>query len=383
MKKFGSHFVLLLVLLALFSTPALIYSASSIGPKAMINTIAGTTQGFSGDNGPAILAQLNNPAGVALDKNGNIYIADAYNHRIRKVIAATGIITTVAGMGSTGFSGDDGPATAAQLNGPIGVSVDQQGHLYIVDQGNNRIRKVISPTGVITTIVGTGVIGFFGDGGPATEAQLSAPYRVTLDEAGNLYIADGANDSIRKVISPTGIITTIAGIGLSGFSGDGGLATNAQLNVPVSVVVDKLGNLYIADNSNHRIRKVIAATGVITTVAGMGSIGFSGDNGLATAAQLQFPSSVAVDKAGNLYIADEGNHRVRRVDAATGLINTIVGTGSNGFSGDGGLALAAELSSPTGIAFDSSGNLYIADLGNHRIRKVENPKTFLPVIMKS
>ena len=372
-----------LFLLAVLCSPIVILA---LGSKSIITTVAGTTtSGFSGDGGPAADAQLWCPTGVALDEEGNIYIADSCNNRIRKVIAATGIITTVAGDGSQGFSGDGGPATSAQLAGPIGVALDRAGNLYIADYLNDCIRHVVAATGIITTVAGDGSRGFSGDGGPATAAQLYAPYGVVLDARGHLYIADGANNRIRKVISPTGIITTVAGIGTVGFSGDGGPATAAQLCVPVAVTLDDAGDLYIADNCNHCIRKVIAASGIITTIAGTGIDGFSGDGGPATRAQLQYPSSLTLDRAGNLYIADEGNHRIREVVAATGVITTIVGSGSDGFSGDGGWAIDAELSCPTGVALGAAGHLYLTDMGNHRIRKIVDPfrKLYVPIVLRS
>ena len=334
-----------------------------------ITTIAGTGEiGFSGDGGPATAARLDYPYGVALDGAGNLYIADRrwlYNNRIRKV-DSTGTITTVAGTGEFGFSGDGGPATEAQLNRPSGVALDGAGNVYISDDYSQRIRRVDS-TGTITTIAGTGEIGFSGDGGPATAARLDNPHDVAVDGAGNLYIADTYNYRIRKVDS-TGTITTIAGTGERGFSGDGGPAVEAQLSLPYGVAVDGAGNLYIADIWNHRIRKV-DSTGAITTVAGTGELSFSGDGGPATEAQLYYPLGVAVDGAGNLYIADTYNERIRRVDS-TGTITTIAGTGERGFSGDGGPATAARLAFPRGVALDGAGNLYIADRLNHRIRKL-------------
>ena len=386
-------YYLIIFLLLLVSGPNLIYA---IGSNAIITTIAGIgTSGFSGDGGLATEAQLDSPTGVALDKAGNLYIADRYNHRIRKVIAATGVITTVAGSGPTdpgsgGFSGDSGLATDAQLNLPADMAVDEVSNLYIADSLNNRIRKVIIATGVITTVAGTGIAGYGGDNGPATEAQLQGPLGVAVDQIGDLYIADANNHRIRKVIAATGIITTVAGSGVAAYGGDNGPASDAQLNYPIRVAMDEAGNLYIADAYNHRIRKVIAATGIITTVAGSGPTGpgnggFSGDGGPATDAELNFPSSVAVDGQGNLFIADNSNHRIRKVIAATGVITTVAGTGIAGYGGDNGPASDAQLKLPTGVAFGMS-NLYIADQGNHRIRKVKGSallKLFLPIILKN
>ena len=338
-----------------------------------ITTIAGTGKdGFSGDGGPASQAQLNFPTGVAVDGEGNLYIADAPNDRIRKV-DSIGTITTIAGTGEQGFSGDGGPASQAQLDHPRAVAVDGEGNLYIADRNNNRIRKVDS-TGTITTIAGGG--GFGEDGGPATQVLLNLPYGVAVDGTGNLYIADTNSDRIRKVDS-TGTITTIAGTGERGFSGDGGPATQASLNSPFGVAVDGAGNLYIADQYNNRIRRV-DSTGTITTIAGTEERGFGGDGGPATQAPLFLPTGVAVDVEGNLYIADQYNHRIRRVDS-TGTITTIAGTGERRFGGDGGPAIRAQLDAPSGVAVDGAGNLYIADASNHRIRKVDSIGTITTI----
>ena len=345
----------------------------------VITTVAGTGgHGFSGDGGPAVQAQLSEPSGVAADGAGNFYIADRYNHRIRKV-DSTGTITTIAGSGGDGFGGDGGPAVEARIATVFGVAVDGAGNLYIADGGNERIRKVDS-TGTITTVAGSGGDGFGGDGGPAVEAELRNPWGVAVDGAGNLYITDRGNDRIRKVDS-TGTITTIAGTGERGFSGDGGPAVQAQLSEPLGVAVDGAGNLYFADAGNSRIRKV-DSTGTITTIAGSGGGGFSGDGGPAVQAQLNLPLGVAVDAAGSVYIADLWNNRVRKVDSA-GVITTIAGTGERGFSGDGGPAPAARLSLPLGVAVDGAGNLYFADSRNERIRKLTpmtGPVTPVPMI---
>ncbi|WP_460945226.1 NHL repeat-containing protein [Spirosoma daeguense] len=338
--------------------------------SSIINLAGTGTLGYSGDGGPAASAHLYRPTGVTADANGNVYIADSNNQRIRKVNTGF-VITTVAGTGMAGYSGDNGNATSAQLNLPSGVALDSNGSFYIADQTNSRIRKV-NAMGTITTVAGTGINGsggYSGDGGPAIAAQLYSPFSAALDGSGNLYIADSGNSRVRKV-SSSGVITTIAGTGSFGFSGDGGLATAAQLNGVYGTTVDGSGNLYIADANNHRIRKV-STTGVITTVAGAGSVGYNGDGILATSAQLNYPSSVAVDGAGTLYIADRFNHRVRKV-STTGIITTVVGTGISGFSGDFGDATSARLSSPYSVAIDGSGNLYIADQYNHRIRMVSS-----------
>jgi uncharacterized protein (TIGR03437 family) len=323
--------------------------------NAVITTVAGA--GSQGDNGPAAGAQLYAPGGVAVDFAGSVYVADTSNNRIRKI--SKGAIATVAGNGTMGYGGDYGPATGAQLNDPVGVAVDSAGNLYIADRG--RVRMVSN--GVITTVAGNATPGYGGDNGPALAAQV-APYGVAVDSAGNLYIAEPGNFRIRKVSH--GVITTVAGNGTQGFSGDGGPATAAQLNSPWGVAVDSDGNLYIGDQGNHRVRKV--SNGAIATVAGSGMAGNWGDNGPATSAQLQEPSGVAVDSAGTLYIADWGTNTIRQV--SNGAIATIAGNGTTGFSGDGGPAAKAQLFEPFSVAKDGAGNLYIADTYNNRVREL-------------
>src|SRR5438093_272147 len=338
-----------------------------VAADGVLSLIAGTgTSGFSGDGGLAVSARLSYPGNLVVDGGGNLYIADWGNDRIRKV-NTEGIISTIAGNGTEGFDGDGGPATSASLNGPRGVAVDPAGNVYIADRGNSRIRKV-DTVGLISTIAGNGTSGCRGDGGPATAASC-APYRVARDSAGNLYVADGSSRRIRKV-SAAGIITTVAGRGTGQSSGDGGPATLAELIQPLGVAVDPAGNVYIADEGSNRIRKVNTA-GIISTIAGNGKQGFSGDGGPATSAALNQPSGVAVDPAGNVYIADEGSNRIRKVNTA-GIISTIAGNDTQGFSGDGGPATSASLNKPREVAVDLAGNVYISDAGNFRIRKV-NP----------
>lgn len=337
-----------------------------VDTDGIITTVAGNgTQGFSGDGGPAISAQLNLPHSVAVDGAGNLYISDHGNDRIR-MIDRDGNITTVAGTGSAGFSGEGELATDVQINHPADIILDGSGNLYIADFGNHRVRKVDSDN-KITTVAGSDYVGYAGDEGAATSAQLNYPQGVALDGAGNLYIADYSNKRLRKVDSG-GTITTVAGNGSKGYSDDGGAAMAAQLYYPAGVAVDRLGNLYIASLDNQRIHKV-DSSGIITTVAGNGSIGYSDDGGLATAARLNYPLYLGLDGTGNLYFADSDNNRIRKVDS-NGVITTVAGTGSRGFSGDGGAATSAQLDIPAGVALDGSGNLYIADHDNHRIRKV-------------
>jgi cysteine-rich repeat protein len=334
----------------------------------VVTSVAGTgAVGFSGDGGAATSAHLSSPQGVAVDGLGNLFIADMGNHRVRRVDAATGVITTMAGTGAAGFSGDGGPAASAELNSPRGLAVDGLGNLLIADRSNHRIRRVDADSGNITTVAGTGTSGYTGDGGPAVGAQVGAPQRVAVDGPGNLFIADTSNHCIRKV-DTGGTITTVAGTGNLGDAGDGGPATSAQLSSPLGVAVDRLGNVVIADTFNSRIRRVDTA-GVITTVTGTDTPGFSGDGGPASEAQVDRPSSVVVDGLGNLVIADGQNHRIRRV-GTDGVMTTVAGTGAQKPSGDGGAATSARLDSPEDTAVDALGNLFFADRFNHRVRRV-------------
>ena len=339
----------------------------------IITTVAGTgTAGYSGNGGLATSAQMDGITSVVVDAAGNLYISDYYNNVIRRVDAVTGIMTTIAGNTVAGYSGDGGLATSAELNRPAGLVLDGLGNLYFADSANSVVRKINLTTGIITTLVGTGVGGYTGDGGPATSAQLYFPADVTLDPAGNLYIADGGNDVVRRVDRITGIITTFAGTGTVGFSGDGGLATGAQLGGPDALKFDAAGNLYIADTGNYRIRRIDRVTGVITTVVGNGIVGYTGDGGPATSASFNYPGAVVFDSAGNMFITDEVNSVIRRVDAITGIVTTVVGNGTVGYSGDGGPPLSASLQHPEAMFIDAAGNFYIADGLNNVVRKVTN-----------
>lgn len=336
-----------------------------------ITTAAGNgTSGFSGDGGPALSAMFSDIDGVAVDGAGNLFIVDSSNERIRRVDAVTQVITTVAGNGLYGFAGDGGPATSAEFNDIDGVGVDAQGDLFIADTGNNRIREVDAATGIVKTAAGNGAAAFSGDGGPAPLASLHSPGGVAVDAQKNIYIADAYNNLIRRVDALTGIITTVAGNGAATFFGDGGPATLAGLHFPGGVEVDAQGNVYIADTFSGRIRRVDSATGLITTVAGNGVQGFGGDGGPAIAASLNVPGGVIADTAGSLLIVDTGNQRIRKIDGFTGVITTLAGTGTASFSGDGGPALSAGLNYPAGMAADDKGNLFIADDNNNRVRKV-------------
>ena len=341
-----------------------------------INTTAGDTEWFfQGDGVPATSAPIHEPAAVIVDPAGNLILSDTENYRVRRVDAQTGLIATIAGTGSPGFSGDGGAATLAAISTPGGLAIDGAGDVYFADSGNHVVRR-IDINGNITTVAGTPQSGgYSGDGGPATAAKLYLPEGIALDAAGNLYIADTGNSVIREVNAATGKITTVAGVpGSSGFNGDG-TVTASELNQPWTVTVGADNSLYIADTYNNRIRRV--SGGVISTIAGTGAQGFNGDNGPAGSAVLNLPIGVTLDPAGDLYVADSANDRVRKVSAATGnvtagtaTIETIIGTGSEGFSGDGGPANQATLHGPYALFFAQNGDFYFTDTINNRIRRV-------------
>ena len=334
----------------------------TVSNNDIITAVGTGVLGFAGDGGPGTKAEVHQASGVAVDSSGNIYIADSLNNRIRKV--SSGTVSTIAGSGAFSYSGDGGPAIAAQFFAPSAVAVDAAGDLFIADTNNNAVREV-NAKGVASTIAGSGPAGSSGDNGAATGALLSAPQGIAVDAAGNVYVADTANARVRKISN--GTISTYAGNGTVGYSGDGAAATAATLNSPVGLAVDKSGNLYIADQGNNVVRKV-SAGGTITTLAGNGTQGYSGDGGPAIAALLNGPQGVTVDSSGNVYIADTLNSVIREVNSS-GIIFTVAGTGLAGYTGDGGIATAAQFGSPTSVAVDSVGNLYVADSGA-RIRKI-------------
>lgn len=407
------------------------HCVSRLNPDSgQLTRIAGTGQnGFSGDGGPASAASLATPTDITVDQAGNLWIADSANHRIRRIDAQTGIISTVAGTGEGTFAGDGGPARTAPLNEPRGVALDSIGNLLIADTSNNRIRRVDARTGIISTVAGSNVQGgFSGDGGPATQAELSFPVAVGSDGAGSIYISDAGNQRIRKVSAATQTISTLAGRGDKDFGGEeipavrgrlfqpyglvfdsqenlfiadtqvgrirrldrerqtlltiagrrtgegignGGPAIDAFLSFPASLAMDGDFNLMVLDSQFSTLRQIVFVTGFIESVAGVGGFGFAGDGGPAQSAMLNQPQGIALDAAHNIYIADSENHRIRRIDAQTRIITTIAGTGTPGVSGDGGPARFAQLAFPTSLAFDSKGNLLIGDSGNQRIRRIE------------
>lgn len=411
-----------------------IADASNNVIRAIVNstmtTYAGNgISGGSGDGGPALAASFSEPFGVAVDLSNNLYIADTNNHVVRKVDPATSTVTLIAGIYIAGFSGDGGPATAAQLNAPKGVAVDVSSNIYILDAGNVRVRRIDGITGDITTVAGDGTNGYAGDNGPATTAVLNQPLGITTDSQNNLYIADTGNHIVRQILAGTGFIYRFAGIANTpGFSGDGSFATFARLNTPTTVACDPVSqklyiadeanfrvrvvdiptnvintavgngspatggdnvpaseavfgsifglardsqqNLYLADGYGQRIRRIDPSTFIITTVGGSGVAGFNGDGGSALTAQLSTPVSLFIDNGNRIFFTDSENHRVRRIDPVTGLITTVAGTGSPGYNGDSINATTAQLSYPRALAGDAAGNLYIGDTSNFRIRRV-------------
>ncbi len=330
-------------------------------------------------------SSLPNPSRITILATSAVDSTATAGTVVTRVANPPGTIITVAGNNTAGYSGDGAAATSAELRLPSGIAFDGAGNMFIADSGNNVIRRVDAATGEITTIAGNGIGGYSGDGNTATGAELNYPSHVVFDRTVNLYITDANNQRIRRVDAQTDAITTIAGNGIPGFLGDNGPATNAELNFPDGVALDTDGNLFIGDARNNRIREVTIDTGTITTVAGSGVAGYSGDGGPATRANLNFPARPFVDTAGNIYIADYQNNRIRRVDATTRIITTVAGTGIAGYSGDGASAISAQLNGPLSVAADASGNLYIADTNNERIRAVNTgtkPVALLGVIIQ-
>jgi trimeric autotransporter adhesin len=357
----------------------LIFSSLSYAQTGSISTYAGNgSLVFSGDSGPATNASIYQPYGLAVDAIGNLYVADSGHSRIRRVDVSTGIITTAAGTGVFGYSGDGGPATAAQLGTPYDVKLDAPGNLFICDANDHHVRRVDSGTGIITTVAGTGAMGLCGSSTSSGNSVNLIASGLAIDLAGNIYVGDVVSHQIHRIDAVSGVVTTIAGIGVAGFSGDGGPAVSAALNTPAALAFDSSGNLYVSDGQNYRVRKIDAVTGIITTVVGNGTSTFNGDGIPATGASLGFPGQLAFDPSGNLIFADATNYRVRMVDASTGLVWTIAGSGrppnQSGTIGDGGPALSAQLNLPVGLAMSSStGALFVAEWSSERVRRVSLP----------
>ena len=315
--------------------------------QTTINPIT-TVAGGGTNSDIATKAVIANPSSVAVDGSGNVYTASSYLNQVFK-IDLVGNLTVVAGDGSIGFSGDGGAATSASLNVPVGVAVDSSGNVFFSDLSNYRVRRVDAATGIITTVAGNGTQGFGGDGGAATSASLDRPFGLAVDSSGNLFIADTNNNRVRRVDAMSGVITTVAGNGSAGYGADGGPAIDTSVYSPQDLAVDPSGNLFIADSGNQRIRRVDAATGIISTFAGNGTTVFGGDGGPATSAGLYRPAGVDIDSSGNVFVADTGHGRIRRVDAGTGIITTVAGQTNSGFAGDGSLATGARLANPAQV----------------------------------
>jgi hypothetical protein len=335
----------------------------------IIQTLVGTgDRGYAGDGGPAASALLSEPFMCAFDANGNLFVAEAMNHCVRRVEAGTGTITTVAGTGEQGYSGDGGPATAATFNQPYSLQVDNNGDLYIVDRLNAVIRRVDAATGIIATVAGTGSPGYSGDGGPGVNAQLREPNDCFLDGDGGLLIADVQDQRVRRLDLRSGIITTFAGNGEKARGGDGGPAVDAGILGARAVCRDQRGNTYICEREGNGIRKV-DANGIMSPFAGTGEGGYTGDGGPAVAATWGGPKAIRCDHQGNLLVVDTENHAIRMINAASGIVTTVAG-GRKGGDGDDALATKAGLDRPHGCEVDAAGNIYIADSNNHRVRVV-------------
>ena len=335
----------------------------------IIQTIVGTGEGgYSGDGGPASLAMIGEAYGVAFDAEDNLFISDGRTHTVRRIDKSTSVITTVAGTGAEGYTGDGGPAVKATLNNLYSLHIDVNGDIYIVDRMNAAIRKVDAASGVITTVAGTGVLGYSGDGGPGVEAQMREPNDCFLDGNGGLLIADIQDQRIRRLDLATGIINTFAGDGEKRRSGNGGVATEASVMGPRAVCVDSRGNTYICEREGNGVRRV-DADGIMTTFAGTGERGYSGDGGPAIEATWGAPKAIRCDNQDNVIVVDTENNAVRRIDAITGIVTTIAG-GRQGGAGDEGYAIDASLNRPHGCGIDGKGNLFIADGINHTVRMV-------------
>jgi sugar lactone lactonase YvrE len=354
--------------------PTLLLAALTADPTPpAIYAVVGTGKpGYSGDGGPAMKAELHDPFDVAVDRAGNLFFSDTLNHCVRRVDAKTQVITTVAGCGKKGYSGDGGPATEATMNEPYGIALDGEGNLFIVDRLNACIRRVDAKAKSIRTIAGTGKPGFGGDGGPGNKAQLREPNGIALDGRGKLYIADVRDQRVRVIDLASGVITTFCGTGEKKQAGDGGPYQKASLLGPRAVAVGPAdGAVYICEREGNAIRRVNLATGNIERVAGTGVAGYTGDGGPASKATFRGPKEMKVDPAGNIYVVDTENHAIRRINAGTGTIRTVAGSGTAGGTGGGGPATAAKLNRPHGVCVSSDGGFYIGDTLNHRIRKVK------------
>jgi DNA-binding beta-propeller fold protein YncE len=338
----------------------------------IITTVAGTGEkGYGGDGGPATRALLNGPFDVGFDGDGNLFFSDTFNHCIRRIDARTGVIVTIGGCGEAGYSGDGGPAIRARFNEPYGIAVDRPGNVYAADRHNHCVRRIDATSGIVTTFAGNGSSGFSGDDGAAVRAGMVEPNGLALDPGQTrLFIADVANHRVRVVDLASGTIWTFAGTGEAEHNGDGGAATMAGIHGARAVKVGADGTVYILERQGSTLRAVDRRSGIITTVAGTGARAYAGDNGPALAAAFNAPKELAIDRQGKLLVVDTENHLIRRIDMQTRMVAAIAGNGRQGGGGDGGPALAASLDRPHGAAVAPDGSIYIGDTNNHRIRKV-------------
>jgi DNA-binding beta-propeller fold protein YncE len=338
----------------------------------IITTAAGTGEkGYAGDGGPAARAQLNGPFDVGFDSAGNLYFSDTFNHCVRRVDARNNVIVTVAGCGEPGYSGDGGPAIHARFNEPYGIAVDKSGNVYVADRHNHCVRRVDAASGNVTTFAGNGSSGFSGDDGPAARAGMVEPNGLALDPGQTrLFVADVADHRLRVVDLASGTIWTFAGTGEAEHSGDGGPATKAGIYGARAVKIAADGTVYILERQGSTLRAVDPRTGIVTTIAGTGLRSYTGDNGPALAATFDAPKELAIDRDGNLLIVDTENHAIRRIDLRSRTVVTIAGNGRQGGEGDGGPAVAASLDRPHGAAVAPDGSIYIGDTNNHRVRRL-------------
>lgn len=346
-----------------------IFVLANLLPAAQVETIAGTgVSGMAGDNGPALAAEVGNPYGLTIGPDGALYVGEINTHRVRRIDLATGRITTVAGTGEKGYSGDGGPATAAQLNEPYEVRFDPAGNLFFVEMQNAVIRKVDRASGIITTVAGTGTPGFSGDGGPATQAQFNQPHSIAFDAAGDLYVADIRNNRIRKIDMKTGVITTFSGTGERTMAPDGASIRGASLNEPRAMDFDAKGDMYLALRAGNAVYRIDMRSLTLQHIAGTGQSGYEGDGGPAKDAKLSGPKGIAIGPDGGVYIADTESHTIRRIDRQTGVITTVLGTGARADGPDGD-PLQCGLARPHGVYVGTDGTVYVGDSENHRVRR--------------
>jgi streptogramin lyase len=337
---------------------------------AQVETVAGTgVSGMAGDNGPALSAQVGNPYGLTIGPDSALYFGEINTHRVRRVDLATGRITTVAGNGEEGYSGDGGLATAARLNEPYEVRFDQAGNLFFVEMQNAVIRKVDRASGTISTVAGTGEHGFSGDGGPATSAQFNQPHSIAFDAAGDLYVADIRNNRIRRIDMKTGIVTTFSGTGELATSPDGSSIEGASFHEPRTMDFDSNGDMYLALRRGNAVYRIDMKARTLHHLAGTGESGYEGDGGPAKQAKLSGPKGIAIGPDGGVYIADTESHTIRRIDQQTGIITTVMGTGAraNGPDGD---PLQCGLARPHGVYVGTDGTVWVGDSENHRVRRL-------------